>query len=109
GHLSVSALNYERGRLTSAGRFTGLPVRPFVAIAGGPAAMAGTLRLTGQWSIESAAQLTGSLSVARESGDLALGPERNVAPGLSKLALEAKATERATTFQLDVRSVYATA
>lgn len=109
GRLHVSALNYERGRLSTAGRFTDLPVRPLLALAGGPAAMAGTLRLTGHWSIESAPQLTGSVEVRRESGDVALGAQRPFALGLQRLSFVAKIAERGATFHAELGSVYANA
>jgi translocation and assembly module TamB len=109
GRLQMGALSYERGRLSTAGRFTDLPVRPLLAVAGGPAAMAGTLRLSGHWSIESAPQLTGSVEITRESGDVALGAQRDIALGLHRLALGAKLTEHGATFQAELRSVYANA
>lgn len=108
GQLQVSALDYAKGRIRSAGRFNDLPVRPFFAIAGTPADMAGTLRLKGDWSIESTPQLTGSINVARESGDVAFGTERVVSMGLEALALNARFTPTGADLKAELRSRVAT-
>jgi translocation and assembly module TamB len=104
GSLGVSELDYERGRLTSSGRFNDMPVRPFVALAGGAADMAGTLRLSGQWAIRSVPHLTGSISVVREAGDVALGSDRSIHMGLQTVAVSANLAEQGATFQARIQS-----
>ena len=109
GRLNVAGLSYESGRLSTAGRFNDVPLRPLLAIAAAPAAMAGTLRLSGNWSITNAPRLTGSISVTRESGDVALGAERNFQLGLQALSANARFTEQGAVFDARVRSAIATA
>jgi translocation and assembly module TamB len=109
GRLYSSGTSYERGKLSSAGRFTDVPVRPLLAIAGAPAAMAGTLRLSGEWSLENARGLIGSVSVKRESGDVALGAERTIALGLQALALDASFTPGGAHIRGQLRSTLANA
>jgi translocation and assembly module TamB len=108
GRLYSSGTSYERGKLTTAGRFTDVPVRPLLAIAGAPAAMAGTLRLSGEWSLENARGLTGFVSMNRESGDVAIGAERTMALGLQTLALNAKFTPQGANIRGQLRSTLAT-
>ena len=108
GRLHVDGITYERGHLSTAGRFNDVPLRPLLALAGGPAASAGTLRLSGHWSIASAPRLTGAISVTRESGDVALGTER-LQLGLQTLAASAKFTEQGSVFDAQLRSAIATA
>lgn len=109
GQLYVSTLDYEKGRLRTAGRFSDLPVRPFLAIAGVPADPVGTLRLKGDWAIESTPQLTGFVNIARESGDLALGSERIVSVGLEALSVNARLTHAGADLKAELRSRVATA
>jgi translocation and assembly module TamB len=107
GQFLVNALDYRKGRLNTAGKFTALPVRPLLAVAGGPAAMAGTLRLNGSWSLENLPHLSGRVTIDRESGDLALGTPLQL--GLQTLSLDARFEPRGIAFQAAVRSALATA
>lgn len=104
GQLAVSELNYERGVLVTAGRFSALPLRQIVTLAGGPGDMTGTLRLTGNWSIRSVPQLRGTVVIARESGDVTLGAERTMSLGLQALALNANLVAEGIVFDARVRS-----
>jgi translocation and assembly module TamB len=108
GQLHMNALDYARGRVRTAGRFSDLPVRPFLVIAGAPADMVGTLRLRGDWSIESTPQLSGSVNIARESGDVTLGTERVVSMGLEALSLNARFTPSGAELKAELRSRVAT-
>ena len=109
GELAVSELVYEKGRLATAGRLTDFPVKPVVALAGGPADMAGTLRLGGTWSIRSTPKLLGSITLNRQSGDLTLGPRSPYKVGLETLALQATLAENGIRFDANVRSALAAA
>ena len=109
GTLAVKQLSYEQGRLSTAGRFANLPVRPIVALAGGPADMAGTLRLTGNWSLTNVPQITGSIAISRESGDVAFGSDKSMRIGLQALTVTAQLTEREMRFQGRVQSALANA
>jgi len=109
GRLNVTRLDYERGRLVTAGRFHDFPLRPLLAITGGPAAIAGTLRLSGEWSIQNAPLLTGTVRVARESGDMAFVADRTLVVGLQTLVVNASFTPRGATFDARLASALASA
>jgi len=109
GRLHVNGIDYEGRRLATSGRFSDLPVRPFLAIAGLPAAIAGTVRLSGDWAIESSPQLTGSINIARESGDIAVGAERTVSLGLQALSVNARFTAQGAELKAELRSALAAA
>jgi translocation and assembly module TamB len=109
GELVVSELAYNNGRLATAGRFSDFPVKPVLALAGRPSEAAGTLRLTGQWAVRNTPQLTGTISINRQSGDVTLGPQSPVKIGLQTLALDATFAERGIDFRANVRSALATA
>jgi translocation and assembly module TamB len=72
GQLNVSELRYEKGRVSTAGNFSDLPLGPVLTLAGGPADLAGTLHVEGNWSITNVPALSGSLRVARQSGDVTI-------------------------------------
>lgn len=109
GTLAVKQLSYEHGRLSTAGRFADVPVRPIVALAGGPADMAGTLRLTGDWSVTNVPQLTGSISIRRESGDVSFGAGKPMRIGLEALTVDARFSGGELRVQGRLRSVLASA
>ncbi|HEX2827216.1 MAG TPA: translocation/assembly module TamB domain-containing protein [Burkholderiales bacterium] len=109
GTLAVKQLSYDHGRLATSGRFSDLPLRPVLTMAGIAPAMAGTLRLNGGWTLHSAPQLTGSISVSRQSGDVALGIDRSIALGLSALTLDVDIREDRATMQARLRSALASA
>ena len=109
GQFVVSVLDYQDGRLTTDGRFADLPVRPLLALAGGPAAMAGTLRINGDWSVRNAPQLAGHVTLSRQAGDVAFGDERGLKLGLQSLSIDARFGNDGTTIQASVRSALANA
>jgi translocation and assembly module TamB len=107
GRLNVTRLDYERGRLLTAGRFNDFPLGPILAMTGGPAGVAGTLRLSGEWSIRNAPLLTGTIRVTRESGDMAFVADRTLVVGLQTLVLNADFTQRGASFEGRVASALA--
>lgn len=107
--LTVSALDYDRGRLVTSGRFAGLPLRQAIALAGGPGDMAGSLRLAGNWSIKGAPQPRGTITLARESGDVTLGADKPISLGLQALSLNANLGADGVVFDARLRSALANA
>lgn len=108
GEVMVSALDYDRGRLTTTGRFTALALGPVVALAGGPREAAGSLRLGGNWSIQAAPRLAGKIAIARESGDVALA-DQAIKLGLQALTVNADLGAHGIVFEARMRSALATA
>ncbi len=109
GTVAVKQLVYEKGKLSTAGRFYNLPVRPMLALARAPAEMAGTLRLTGNWSLTNQPTLAGSISISRESGDVALGADKSLRVGLQTLSIDTDIGASGATFRARVRSALANA
>jgi translocation and assembly module TamB len=106
GELTVSQLAYEQGRLATAGRFTDLPLKPVLALAGVPAEPAGSLRVAGRWSVTNAPTLAGSIEVSRQSGDLALEKFRL---GLRALTVRADLGAAGVAFQANLEARLITA
>jgi translocation and assembly module TamB len=110
GRLTVSALDYDGGRLVTSGRLSDLPLKPFLALAGNPAGTSTTLRVSGSWDVRNTPQWLGTVTLRRDSGDLAvaLADQRKVTLGLTALALDANLTERAVDVRANVASALAT-
>jgi len=109
GRLNVTALDYERGRLVTSGRFNDLPLRPLLAMAGAQGSLAGTLRLSGEWSIQNVPRLAGNVRITRESGDVAFGADRTISLGLQTLAVNLNLTEQGAVFDARIASTLASA
>ena len=109
GRLQVKQLAYDRGRLSTAGSFTELPLRPVLGLAGVAPDAAGTLRLNGTWSISSTPQVTGSIHVSRHSGDVTLGADKTMRIGLQTLAVDAELREQGASVTAQLRSALANA
>jgi translocation and assembly module TamB len=107
GRLNVKAFEYERGRLATAGRFNDVPLRPLLTIAGVAGSFAGTLRLSGEWSLEGVPLLKGVVRITRESGDVALGADRTLSLGLQALSVNASFTDAGASFEARLASALA--
>lgn len=88
GRLSLRTLRRENGRITSSGGFTGVPALPILALAGVAPQPGSDLKLRGAWAINATPRLNGTLSVARESGDLIVLPNSTTRVGLEELNLD---------------------
>jgi translocation and assembly module TamB len=73
GRLEIQRLRWERGRLSTQGELAGVAIAPFLALAGLPPEVATTLVVRGAWSIDATPRLNGTIALARESGDIAVG------------------------------------
>jgi translocation and assembly module TamB len=73
GRLAIRSLRWENGRLSTQGELAGVPIAPFLALAAPPAEVASTLAVRGTWSIETTPRLNGTVALARDSGDVAIG------------------------------------
>jgi translocation and assembly module TamB len=102
GEVTLEHLRWEDGRLASAGRFTGVALAPFLALLPERREIATTLLLAGAWSVDLTPRLNGTVSLARESGDVALGEAPAFPLGLTRLALDARLVDDAVAARLDV-------
>ncbi len=110
GNVSVAELAWDDGRITTRGRFAGVPAATAARLAGRPLPFPSTLTLGGEWSLTAAPRLNGSFALRREGGDLwvvrdAAVDATKIALGVTDLeasarftddAVEAKATFRST-------------
>jgi translocation and assembly module TamB len=99
GSVKIGRTEWTPQKWSSIGSFTGIRLRPGVEIAkqGGEGEKEGenkeALRLGGEWSISSGAQLAGSLNVIREGGDWVLPGNPPLPLGLQTLQLAAHAVD----------------
>jgi translocation and assembly module TamB len=97
GRLALARLRWERGRLSTAGEFAGVAIARYLALLAAPPGISSTLVMRGAWSLETAPRLNGTITLARESGDLAVGDAPQLPLELTRLELEARAVDDAVT------------
>lgn len=107
--VSVDALAWDRGRLTTRGRYTGVPLAPLARRAGLDGRWPTDLVLGGTWDVAAAPQWRGSVTVARERGDVYVDAPAGegagrAALGVSTLRLEAALDGPRLTAQGEVRA-----
>ncbi len=95
GQLHLDSASWTPQTWFSRGHFTGIGLRAgsIAALDSNPSATQKSLRLGGEWEINSAAQLTGQLRVARESGDWVLPGDPPLPLGLQTLQFTAHAAD----------------
>lgn len=99
GSVKIGGVEWTPQKWSSTGSFTGIRLRPVLEVAkrGGEGEKEGgneeALRLGGEWSISSGAQLAGNLNVAREGGDWVLPGSPPLPLGLQTLQLAAYADD----------------
>jgi translocation and assembly module TamB len=110
GRLLVRELAWSRARTTTSGEFSRLPAQWLIAAAGVADRVRASALLDGQWNINAAPALEGTLQVRRASGDLViLDEQRSIELGLASLVLDARFTNAGVGARLDLTSRYATA
>ena len=97
GQFRLARLNWERGRVATAGEFTGVAVARYLALAGLPPDVSSTLVLRGAWSLDTTPRLNGTISLARESGDVTFGDSPRLPLELTSLQLDARFVDDAVT------------
>lgn len=105
GGVQLRGVEWTPHQWLSRGKFSGIGLRPDGGVkTEGDGENDNVLRLGGEWDIASAAQLTGSLRVARESGGWVL-PESALLPslGLRALQLSVDAAGGSITAQLNAQ------
>lgn len=95
GQLRIESLAWTPQRWHSRGNFTGIGLRAGIGFKPNFRMREGRefLRLGGEWDISSAAQLEGSLRVARESGDWVFPGDTPIPLGLTTLQFTARAAD----------------
>lgn len=93
GRVHIASARWTPQRWSSRGSFTGIGLRAGIGLRPDFTAMDSqeALRLGGEWDIDSAAQLAGSLRVARERGDWVLAGNQPLPLGLRTLQFTARA------------------
>ena len=108
GRLLVKELAWSGKRLSSSGEFSGLPAQWLILAAGLSERLRSTLLVDGHWSLSADPRLSGSISLARRSGDLTITDGTEIALDLAKSALDLRFTEGRVNAQADVGSRYGT-
>lgn len=104
GRFSIASVDWTPWHWSSRGDFTGIGLRMGLALqpdTGAPDDLQ-TLRLGGEWDINSATQLTGQLDIHRERGDLILAGTPPTPLGLSTLQFSAHAAAGKIAAELSV-------
>lgn len=104
GRFAMDELRWEESRLSSRGEFMALPAAPLFAFTGVAPHVASTLTLAGRWSFAAAPRITGTLSLAREGGDLAPADAPEFALGLTRAELHAEFVDDRVRASLVARS-----
>lgn len=104
GRLDAKELRYEQDRFASEGRFAGLPVGPLLALAGASASAAGSLKASGSWAVTRSPRWNGTVSIRRESGDVAVDADNALPLGLETLTLDARIVEDRIEFRGTLRA-----
>lgn len=107
GRLEVEESRYAEGKIFTKGRFSRLPVAA-LATATGLSPLGGTLRASGSWALVQDRALTGSFSVRRESGDIALDPAGTFPMQLQNLAIDGRLGAERFDFHASLQSAIAT-
>lgn len=106
GRVDVDESRYEQGKISTKGRFSGLPAGA-LATATGVSPLGGTLRVSGSWAFVLDRAMTGSLSVRRESGDIVLDPAGKIPMQLQNLAIDGRVGAERVDFKAALQSVVA--
>ncbi|SOD42086.1 translocation/assembly module TamB domain-containing protein [Nitrosovibrio sp. Nv4] len=103
GEMQISSTEWTPQKWSTRGYFTGVGLRPGIDTPDGEEPVNEALRLGGKWDITAGAQLKGTLSVARESGDWVLPADPPLPLGLETLQLVARAVDGRFTGELKAR------
>ncbi|HEX7055452.1 MAG TPA: translocation/assembly module TamB domain-containing protein [Burkholderiales bacterium] len=104
GRLLVRELVRTRERVSSSGEFSSLPAAWLIEAAGLASRMRSTLYLDGQWTIDAAPSLEGTLRVRRSRGDLAMLGDRALELGLEALSIDARFAANGIAARMDIAS-----
>ncbi|MEP7206988.1 MAG: translocation/assembly module TamB domain-containing protein [Casimicrobiaceae bacterium] len=95
GQVRIGSFEWNQGRVTTSGDFTGLPVTSLARISGANLPVRTTLVLGGDWNVAAMPRLNGTVRVRRERGDV-FADTKDVLDtaempfGITELGLEAK-------------------
>jgi translocation and assembly module TamB len=91
GRVAIDSLEWRAGRLVSRGSLTALPLGPIHDLLTGrvadrqePTPITSSLEIGGEWALTADPELTGTVALRRERGDLALAGARPFPLGLTR-------------------------
>jgi translocation and assembly module TamB len=110
GRVTIAELTWSGEKIVTSGEFHALPTQWLVALAGLAENIRSSVLLDGQWNIASSPQLSGTATVRRTAGDLALaqGDAGKLALGLEKASVDARFTDGRINASAEVASRYGT-
>jgi len=119
GRVTIAELTWSGEKVVSSGEFQALPTQWLVTLAGLAENMRSSVLLDGQWNIASSPQLSGTATVRRTAGDLALaqgdagehakGGASKLALGLEKASVDARFVDGRINANAEVASRYGAA
>ena len=109
GRLEADETRYQEGRITTSGRFARLPLGDLAGALQLETPVGGNLRVSGAWSFVQDGTLTGSLNLARDSGDLTIGKDGTLPMELQALSISARVDRAQAHLQALVKSALASA
>jgi len=127
GRVTIAELTWSGEKVVSSGEFHALPTQWLVTLAGFAENMRSSVLLDGQWNVASSPQLSGTATLRRTAGDLALaqgdaeklakggaselaqGGASKLALGLEKASVDARFVDGRINASAEVASRYGTA
>jgi translocation and assembly module TamB len=109
GRLTLHALAWEGGRLTTSGEFGGLPARWLAVAAGFGEHVRSTMLLDGAWSLAAEPRLKGTVRLRRTRGDVAVLFDGDpIALALTEAALDARFEDSGMALTVNAQSRFGT-
>ncbi len=105
GRFALATFNWHNGSIETRGEVAQLPVAPLLELAGAPASRT-DLRVGGNWSLAATPRLNGTLTLARQSGDIVTPGDTPLPLRLERLRLEARIVNDAVDATLDVAGLW---
>jgi len=112
GRVDIARVVLDEGRISTEGRYTGLPVAAVAKLAGSPLPFHSTLVVGGAWTIAATPRLNGTFTLAREKGDWYAAESATLDPsdlalGITALDVTARFTDDALAATARFRSTRA--
>jgi translocation and assembly module TamB len=92
GQIAIDKFVRDQKKIVTRGSFKNLQIMPLLQLAAQQPVLKSDLQLTGEWNIDLADSLNGTIQVRRQSGDVVMKGSSTVPLGLQNLEASAQAT-----------------
>lgn len=99
-YLAVERLVSDQNGINTRGKFEHLQLGELLSYLQSEPAIGGDLKLAGEWNLQYANTLNGTVAIRRESGDVIMNGNASIALGLNKLAANADINNGRVTLQI---------